>query len=137
MPAKAKILLVDDEPLIRRSMQKTLVRAGYTVEAAEDCTSGLKTFEASHTTAAPFNMALLDINMPNFDGTEASGAGLELLSRLLQVRPDLPVIMLSAYDEVNKSKDAIARGARNYCVKGREQNLLTMIEEILASTPSN
>ncbi len=125
-----KILLVDDEPLIQRSMQKTLMRAGYTVEAAGNCADGLKRFEAAEAGGAPFDMALLDLNMPGFDGGEASGAGLELLSRLIGLRPDLPVIILTAYDEVSKVKDAVGRGARGYCVKGREQSLLDQINAI-------
>jgi CheY-like chemotaxis protein len=128
----ARILIVDDEPLIRRSMQKTLTRAGYDVEAAEDCNAGLKLFQDALESEEPFDMALLDLNMPGFDGAEASGAGLELLSRLIALRSDLPVLVLSAYDEVNKARDAVSRGARGYCVKGREQSLLEMINGILA-----
>jgi len=111
-------------------MQKTLLRAGYAVETASNCTDGLALFEAAQNSPAPFDLALLDLNMPGFDGGEASGAGLELLSRLIALRPDLPVIILTAYDEVNKVKDAVARGARGYCVKGREQTLLEQIHAI-------
>ncbi|MBA3531715.1 MAG: response regulator [Ardenticatenales bacterium] len=138
MDTKAKILIVDDEPLILRSMQKTLLRAGYDVETGDNCTAGLELFEVAQESERPFDMALLDLNMPNFEGREASGAGLELLSRLLEVRPDLPVVVLSAYDEVNKAREAVTRGARNYCVKGREQSLLEMIEKVLStSTPES
>jgi DNA-binding NarL/FixJ family response regulator len=126
-----KLLLVDDEPLVRRSLQKTLVRAGYAVEAAGSCTEGLKAFEAAEQAGAPFDLAVLDLNMPNFEGQEASGAGLELLSRLMGLRPTLAVIMLSAYDEVNKAKEALGRGARGYCVKGREQTLVEQIGQML------
>jgi CheY-like chemotaxis protein len=129
--AAKKILLVDDEPLVRRSMQKTLLRAGYDVAAAGSCTEGLQVFEAAEQAGAPFQLAVLDLNMPNFDGLEASGAGLELLSRLMALRPTLAVIMLSAYDEVNKAKEALGRGARGYCVKGREQTLVEQIGQLL------
>ena len=132
MTAK-KLLLVDDEPLVRRSMQKTLVRAGFDVEAAGSCSEGLEFFKAAQASGAAFDLAVLDINMPGFDGVDHSGAGLELLSRLLAHRPNLPVIMLSAYDEVNKAKDAVSRGARAYTVKGREQGLLDAINQILGS----
>jgi CheY-like chemotaxis protein len=128
-----KLLLVDDEPLVRRSMQKTLARAGFDVEAASSCAEGLESFDAAQAAGRAFDLAVLDINMPGFDGAEQSGAGLELLSRLLAQRPDLPVIMLSAYDEVNKAKDAVSRGARAYTVKGREQGLLDVINQILGS----
>lgn len=126
-----KILLVDDEPLILRSMQKTLTRAGYEVETANSCTAGLAAFEQARTAQAPFALAVLDINMPGFDGMEDSGAGLVLLKRLIELQPDFAVIMLSAYDEVNKARDAVTNGAQGYCVKGREQSLLEEIQRIL------
>lgn len=126
-----KVLLVDDEALVLRSLQKTLMRAGFEVETAASCQSGLTAFEAAHRSESPFDVAVLDINMPGFDGTESSGAGLQLLSRLMALHPDLPVVMLTAYDEVNKAKDAVGRGARAYFVKGREQGLVELLDEIL------
>ncbi len=126
-----KLLLVDDEALVRRSMQKTLLRKGFVVETASNCTEGLATFEASHNTAAPFDMALLDLNMPNFDGVPAHAAGLDLLTKLRDIDPELITIVLTAYDEVDTAKDAVQRGARSYFVKGREQGLVDLINEIL------
>lgn len=129
--ADKKILIVDDEPLILRSMQKTLARAGYEVNTANNCTSGLAMFEKERVEDIPFDLAVLDINMPGFDGVENSGAGLQLLKRLIAIQPDLIVIMLSAYDEVNKAKEALNNGAKAYCVKGREQTLLEEISRLL------
>jgi len=133
MEAKAKLLLVDDEPLILRSLQKTLLRAGYEVDTASNCTDGLQTFEAAQGADAPFDLAVLDLNMPGFNGAHAAGAGLELLSRLVERQPGLPVVVLTAYDEVGKAKDAVDRGARSYFVKGREGGLVDLIGDILAS----
>lgn len=129
-----KILLTDDEPLVLRSMQKTLVRAGFEVETAPDCKQGLDIFEAAQKSGAPFQMAILDINMPGGAGFSVGAsfsAGLELLSRLLELAPDLPVLMLTAYDDVGKAKEAVNRGARGYFVKGREQGLVEMVNQIL------
>jgi DNA-binding NtrC family response regulator len=126
-----KILLVDDEPMIRRSMQKTLVRLGFEVAVAGNCTEGLAAFDAAEDSARPFSLALLDLNMPGFDGHPQDGAGLELLSRLVEKQPGLPVIILTAYDEVTKAKDAITRGARDYFVKGRDEGLVDLIDAIL------
>jgi DNA-binding NarL/FixJ family response regulator len=126
-----KLLLVDDEPLVRRSMEKTLFRAGFDVETAANCTEGLEIFRAAQSSDAPFNLAVLDLNMPGFEGIEKSGAGLELLSRLLEHDPDLPAVVLTAYDEINKAKEAINRGAKAYFVKGREQGLIDLINDIL------
>lgn len=126
-----KILLVDDEPLVRRSMEKSLLRAGFDVETSDSCTAGLALFEETQGSDEPFDLAVLDLNMPGFEGVEQSGAGLELLSRLLAQQPDLPIVVLTAYDEVGKAKDAVQRGARAYFVKGREQGLIDLINEIL------
>ena len=126
-----KVLLVDDEALVRRSMQKTLLRKGFVVETAENCSAGLDIFKAASQTDAPFDLALLDLNMPNFDGIPAHAAGLDLLSALLEVDPELAAVVLTAYDEVDTAKDAVQRGARSYFVKGREQGLVDLINEIL------
>ncbi len=131
MPDPIRILLVDDEPLVLRSMQKTLLRAGFEVETASNCPTGLQSFEAAQTQNTPFDIAILDINMPGFDGPLFSGAGLDLLSRLLEKRSDLPVVMLTAYDDVSKAKEAVTRGARGYFVKGREQGLVELINQVL------
>ncbi|MBN2146799.1 MAG: response regulator [Anaerolineales bacterium] len=125
-----KILLVDDEPLILRSMQKTLLRAGYIVATARNCTEGLAAYEAAQGSDAPFHIALLDLNMPGFDGGETSGAGMELISAIIKRQPEFPIIVLSAYDDVGKVKEAVARGARGYCVKGREKTLLDQINHV-------
>ena len=126
-----KLLLVDDEALVRRSMQKTLLRKGFVVETASNCTEGLETFETAHNTDSPIDIALLDLNMPNFDGIPAHAAGLDLLSKLREVDPNLIAIVLTAYDEVDTAKEAVKRGARSYFVKGREQGLVDLINEIL------
>ena len=92
MQDTVKILLVDDEPLVLRSMQKTLLRAGYEVETAGNCPDGLAAFDAAQAGGVSFQMAILDINMPGFEPGDRSGSGLELLSRLREIDPDLPVI---------------------------------------------
>jgi two-component system cell cycle sensor histidine kinase/response regulator CckA len=70
------VLLVDDERLIQRSLEKTLLRAGFDVLTASDCKSGSETFAQN---AASIDIAVLDLNMPGFDGNPKTGAGLDLL----------------------------------------------------------
>lgn len=122
------ILLVDDERLVLRSLEKTLLRAGFDVLAAGDCVSGLEVFEAN---VGTIDLAVLDLNMPGFDGLLKADAGLDLLQRVLEKKSNLPVIVLTAYDEVGKAKDAVQIGARAYFVKGREQGLVELIHQIL------
>jgi DNA-binding NtrC family response regulator len=122
------VLLVDDERLILRSLEKTLLRAGFDVITASDCKSGSETFAQNSETV---NIAVLDLNMPSFDGMPKTGAGLDLLADLKKQKPSLPVVILTAYDEVNKAKESVAGGASAFFVKGREQGLVELIEKIL------
>ena len=131
MTNEPKILLVDDERLVRRSMQKTLMRAGLNAETAADCPEGLETFLEARQSGEPYDLVVVDLNMPGFEGQPQEGAGLQLISRLVEKQPDLPVIVLTAYDEVFKAKQAVQRGARDFFVKGREEGLAALIKEII------
>ena len=122
------VLLVDDERLILRSLEKTLLRAGFDVLTAADCKSGSETFAQN---TSEVNIAVLDLNMPGFDGIPKTGAGLDLLDDLKKQKTDLPVVILTAYDEVSRAKDAVSRGASAFFVKGREQGLVELLQKIL------
>lgn len=124
------VLLVDDEKLIQRSLEKTLLRAGYDVLTASDCKSGSDVFAQN---AGDINIAVLDLNMPGFDGMPKTGAGFDLLDDIKKRKADIPVIILTAYDEVNKAKDAVSHGASAFFVKGREQGLVELIQKTLNS----
>jgi DNA-binding response OmpR family regulator len=131
MTDEIRILLVDDEELVRRSLEKTLLRAGFDVDSAESASAGLALFKEARLTDDPFEIAVLDLNMPGLDGEDDANAGLELLSELLKVDADLPVIILTAFDEVARAKEAVARGARAYFVKGREAGLVELVNGII------
>ncbi|MFZ5912505.1 MAG: response regulator [Chloroflexota bacterium] len=123
------VLLVDDEKLVLRSLEKTLLRAGYEVLTATDCPSGSQVFAEN---IGQVDIAILDLNMPDFQGQSRPGSGLDLLADLKKQKPALPVVILTAYDEVNKAKDSVSGGASAFFVKGREQGLVELIETILA-----
>lgn len=123
------VFLVDDERLVRRSLEKTLLRAGFDVVTASDCKSGSDAFAQNKD---EIDIAVLDLNMPDFDGIPKTGAGLDLLDDLKKQNADLPVVILTAYDEVSRAKDAASRGASSFFVKGREQGLVELIEKILS-----
>ncbi len=122
------VLLVDDEKLIQRSLEKTLLRAGFDVLTAADCISGSEIFAQN---IGEVNIAVLDLNMPGFDGIPKTGAGLDLLDDLKKQKANLPFVILTAYDEVTKAKDSVSRGANAFFVKGREQGLVELIRKIL------
>jgi two-component system C4-dicarboxylate transport response regulator DctD len=131
MTEEIRVLLVDDERLVLRSMEKTLLRAGFDVQTAGEVRAGLALFKAALDGDKPFHVAVLDLHMPNFEGRQDPGAGQELLSKLLEVDADLPVIVLTAFDEVARAKEAVARGARDYLVKGNEAQLVETLKGIL------
>jgi CheY-like chemotaxis protein len=132
MTEKVRVLLVDDEPLVLRSLEKTLLRAGFDVEVAGDARAGLDTFRAALDGGGPFDIAILDLHMPNLQGEDDPNAGLELLSALLDLEASLPVVVLTAFDEVSRAKEAVARGARAYFVKGRESGLIELVNDIIS-----
>jgi DNA-binding NarL/FixJ family response regulator len=123
------ILLVDDERLVLRSLEKTLLRVGFDVVTAVDCTSGLEAFAANIET---IDLAIFDLNMPGFDGISMEAAGLTLLEKALAKKPDLLCIVLTAYDELGKAREAVSLGAKAYFVKGREQGLVELIQKTLS-----
>ncbi len=133
MTEDIRVLLVDDEKLVLRSMEKTLLRAGFDVESASDVQSGLELFKEATEGGEPFDVAVLDLNMPNFEGEEDPNAGLALLRRLVELDSSLPVIVLTAFDEVKRAKEAVSQGARAYFVKGREAGLIELVNKTVSA----
>ncbi|MCB9100536.1 MAG: response regulator [Anaerolineales bacterium] len=131
MDSEPRILLVDDEENILRSVAKTLFRAGYDVETATGNVAAYDLFHEAKQEGAPFQLVIIDLNMPNFAGHESKYAGLELLERLKAESPGLPVIANSAWDEVETAKQCIDKGAADYFVKGRNDEMLDKIQKVL------
>ena len=131
MDAEPKILIVDDEENLLRSVEKSLFRAGFDVETAEDNASAVELVQEALEDEEPFDLIILDLNMPDFEGKESKYAGLELLERLKTETPQTPVIINSAWDEVETAKMCIDKGAADYFVKGRTDEMLQKIRAVL------
>jgi len=131
MDTEPKILLVDDEENILRSVEKTLFREGFDVETAAGSIEAFELFQEAIEDDEPFDLVIIDLNMPDFNGVEARYAGLELLERLKAEAPNLPVVANSAWDEVETAKQCIDKGAADYFVKGRNEEMLRKIRAIL------
>lgn len=131
MDIEPKILVVDDEENLLRSVEKTLLRAGFEVETAEGNITAYQLFQEATNKGQPFDLVVLDLNMPDFAGKEAKYAGLELLERIKTTTPDIPVIVNSAWDEVETAKMCIDKGAADYFVKGRTDEMLKKIRKVL------
>lgn len=100
-----KILLVDDERLLRWSLRRKCEAWNYSVEEAETCAQALEVIEHSRP-----DLALLDVRLPD-------GNGVDLLQQISQNTPGLPVLMITADPKVEDIKRAIRLGAFDYLTK--------------------
>lgn len=103
MGSKKKILVVDDEESIHLLYREELEDEGYEVISAMDGEEALALFDGS----CP-DLVILDINMPGMDG-------IEVLRQMKQKRPDVPVILSSAYPEYKQ--DLASWASDDYIVK--------------------
>ncbi len=102
---KAKILVVDDEKVIRDMLEKFLSRKGYEVVTAD---SGQKALEKLKTEKP--KVILLDIRMPGMGGVEA-------IKKIREIDKDVGVIMATAVMDEEVAKETIGLGAADYIVK--------------------
>ena len=102
---KGKILIVDDETVVRDSLGKWFSSEGYMarpVASARDALESIQTTE--------YDVALVDIKMPGMDG-------MELQARLKEADPELTVIVMTGYASVETAVQALKRGAYDYITK--------------------
>jgi two-component system, NtrC family, nitrogen regulation response regulator NtrX len=106
----AKILIVDDETPIRRTLRDILEFEGYDVEEASD---GLECI--SKVQKEKFDVIITDIKMPKMDGIEA-------LERLQILTPETPVIMVSGHGTIDTAVEAVKKGAFDFISKPPDLN---------------
>lgn len=100
-----RILLVDDEPEILHSLKIFLEFSGYVVDTAENAQKALSLVEEKK-----FNVAILDIMMPEMDG-------IELLQEIKARDFSIQVIMMTAYTSFDKTLKSLQHGAIDYVLK--------------------
>ena len=121
----AHILIIDDEAAIRDSLETLLTLEGFTVEMATEGVSGLDAL-----TTSEYDLLLLDLSMPG-------ESGIDLLPRIKRLRPELPVIMITAYGTVGNVVDALRAGADNFVQKPWDnEKLLADIRTAIAKQRS-
>jgi two-component system response regulator AtoC len=101
----SKILIVDDEKAIRWSLGEALRNQGYEVEEAENGKKCFKLFQKD-----PADLVILDLKLPDTDG-------ISILKKLKSEEHDVPVIMMTAYGEVETAVEAIKSGAYDFLLK--------------------
>lgn len=113
------ILIVDDEPSNRRTLEVLLSRSGYSVSSASNGREALDTF----TTQLP-DIILTDLKMPEMDG-------MTLLQEVKTTHPEIEVIMCTAYGSIDTAVEAMKIGAWNFITKPiKRVELLKMLEKI-------
>jgi two-component system response regulator HydG len=102
---KPKVLIIEDDPDGRRSVTEAVADAGFATTATATAGEGLKCFEQG-----AFDAVLTDLVLPDQDG-------MAVLQRIKQMRPTVPVIIMTAYGTVPSSVRAIQAGAYDYIQK--------------------
>jgi two-component system KDP operon response regulator KdpE len=119
-----RILVVDDDPQIRRVMRVTLTGQGYEVDDAKDGDSALEKLRDQR-----FDLVLLDMNMPGMGGLETC--------RAIRRQSEIGIIMLTVRDTESDKVEALDAGADDYITKPyNPPELLARIRAALRRTPS-
>jgi DNA-binding NarL/FixJ family response regulator len=123
-----KILIVDDHALVRRGMNY-VVKEGFPDAEVVEAESAAAALESLKKGAVP-DMALVDVRMPDLEG-------LELLRAIKAEWPDMPVIMLSTYENAPYVKRALADGAAGYLLKDATPEDLSQAINVAMSGSGN
>ncbi len=108
----AKVLIVDDDRSIRKTLRNILEYEKYEVEESTDgldCLARIKQQD--------FDLIVLDIKMPRMDGMEA-------LERIQAIKPDIPVVMISGHGTIDTAVEAVKNGAFDFIQKPPDLNRL-------------
>ena len=114
-----KILVIDDEAIVRTSCERTLVPEGYDVSLVTSGQDGIALMEKEN-----FNLVLLDLKMPDMDG-------IEVLNKIKLNWPETKVVMVTGYSTVDTAVQALRLGAYNFIEKPfTPDTLLTAVKEV-------
>lgn len=118
---KAKILIVDDEANLRKTLSMILTKAGFEVQQAPEGKTALALLKEQS-----FDLTFIDLMMPGI-------SGIELLGKIRMIHPEMPVLILTANATLDTAIEAVHSGARDYILKPADPNLITTrINEVLA-----
>ena len=116
---KSTVLVVDDEELYRRALERILGRVGHTVAMARNATEALNIVASQ-----PIDLVLVDIKMPGING-------LELVRQIHEFAADLPCIVITGYGSPESSVEALKAGAYWYLEKPFDQGHLDVVRRLV------
>lgn len=119
-PKQRHILIVDDDALVRETLQFVLEDGGYAVQATDSGADALQILEQE-----PIDLVLTDIFMPGMNG-------FDLLRQIRERAPSIPVILITGYGSIEMARDALKQGASDFITKPYNiQEIPIMIERNL------
>src|SRR4030042_550870 len=114
------ILIIDDEPNLRRSLGLILQRASYTITTASNAAEAMHLLQSG-----AYDLTFLDIKLPDQNG-------IQLLPRIKELYPDMPVLILTAHATLDTAIGAVRLGARDYLLKPIDpETILNRVNAIL------
>ncbi|HTF33916.1 MAG TPA: sigma-54 dependent transcriptional regulator [Myxococcota bacterium] len=116
---KAHVLVVDDEELYRRALERILSRMGLTVSMARDASEALAVVSGQSV-----DLVLCDVRMPGING-------IELVRQLKDLEPDVPSIVITGYGSAEHSVEALRAGAFWYLEKPFDQSHLDVVRRLV------
>jgi DNA-binding response OmpR family regulator len=120
MGTNYSILIIDDEPNLRRSLGLILQRAGYDINTASNAAEAFQLLQAG-----AYDLTFLDIKLPDQNG-------IQLLPQIKTLYPDMPVLILTAHATLDTAIDAVRLGARDYLLKPIDpESILTRVADVL------
>jgi len=108
----SKILVIDDERSIRNTMKDILGFEGYTVDLAENGAEGIE-----HINNNDYDIIFCDIKMPEMDG-------IEVLEKIMEIKPESTVVMISGHGNIDTAVESIKKGAYDFIEKPLDLNRL-------------
>jgi DNA-binding response OmpR family regulator len=118
---KAKILVVDDEPAVRESLEEILRLEGYHVISVENGDLAIKTLQSDS-----FDLILLDLKMPGMDG-------IDVMRLATKIAPDTKIILLTGHGSMESAVEALRHSAHDYLIKPiPTHELLTSVGRAIA-----
>jgi DNA-binding NtrC family response regulator len=112
MAEESKILVIDDERPIRNALKDIFEYEKFIVSEAPDGIEGLELLKKG-----TYDLVLCDIKMPKMDG-------IDVLDKILEIQPDIPVIMISGHADIDTAVGAIKKGAYDFISKPLDLNRL-------------